>query len=308
MGTASAIRGDDVTNNMLVPSLMGANVRLNRYMVGDSTGEIEMVTANGAPIMNPDIEATNGVIQGMDYMIYPPIGDAVDAALYDPQFSTLVTALVTAELVDTLRGEGPFTILPPTNEAFAKIDNLDEILEDKELLTSILLYHVVPDARYSISYSPGNTLETVQGSAVRITYTDEGELMVNGAMVEPVYRDWSATNAVVQMIDTVLLPPTANIPEKALELGLTTLVDLVTRAGLGGALSGPGPLTVLAPANEAFTPERFPQEVLDFILGNDTALAEVLKYHVTASAIRGDDVTNNMLVPSLMGANVRLNR
>merc|ERR1711894_738344 len=200
------IRGDDVTNNMLVPSLMGANVRLNRYMIGDSTGEIEMVTANGAPIMNPDIEATNGVIQGMDYMIYPPIGDAVDAALYDPQFSTLVTALGIAELVETLRGEGPFTILAPTNEAFAKIDNLDEILEDKELLTSILLYHVIGDARYSISMVDGSRIQTLEGNAVTISNKNGADITFNGVS-KATAINLSATNAAVFVIDTVLLPP-----------------------------------------------------------------------------------------------------
>merc|ERR1711894_217985 len=302
--TAGEIRRDDVTNNMLVPTLQGKTCRLNKYMVGD----LEIITSNGIPITNGDNEADNGIIQVMEFMQYPPVGDVVDVALSIPTLSTLVTALGIAELVETLKGAGPFTIFAPTNEDFAKIDNLDEILEDKELLTSILLHHVVPDARYSISLGQANALETINGAALKVLYNEEGELTINGAKVIPGTNDFSGTNGIIHQVDTVLLPPTANIPEKALELGLTTLVDLVTRAGLGGALSGPGPLTVLAPVNEAFTPERFPQEVLDFILGNDTALAEVLKYHVTASAIRGDDVTNNMLVPSLMGANVRLNR
>merc|ERR1711894_555511 len=302
--TAGEIRRDDVTNNMLVPTLQGKTCRLNKYMVGD----LEIITSNGIPITNGDNEADNGIIQVMEFMQYPPVGDVVDVALSIPTLSTLVTALGIAELVETLKGAGPFTIFAPTNEAFAKIDNLDEILEDKELLTSILLHHVVPDARYSISLGQANALETINGAALKVLYNEEGELTINGAKVIPGTNDFSGTNGIIHQVDTVLLPPTANIPEKALELGLTTLVDLVTRAGLAPVLSGPGPFSVLGPVNEAFTADRFPQELLDFILGNNTALAEVLKYHVTDRIIRGVDVENNQLVPTLNGKTVRLNK
>merc|ERR1712140_87940 len=112
--------------------------------------------------------------------VFPPVGDVVDLAVSTPDLSTLVTALGIAELVETLRGDGPFTILAPTNEAFAKIDNLDEILEDKELLTSILLYHVIGDARYSISMNDGNSIQTLEGNAVTISNTNGVDITFNG--------------------------------------------------------------------------------------------------------------------------------
>merc|ERR1712170_203187 len=109
-------------------------------------------------------------------MMYPPIGNAVQSVLAEPQkFSTLATALTVAELIPTLEGEGPFTIFAPTNEAFAKLDNLDEILGDKELLTSILLYHVHADARYSISLADGTDLLTLEGNSVRYNRPSDEE-------------------------------------------------------------------------------------------------------------------------------------
>merc|ERR1712170_272507 len=139
-------------------------------------------------------------------MMYPPIGNAVQSVLAEPQkFSTLATALTVAELIPTLEGEGPFTIFAPTNEAFAKIDNLDEILGDKELLTSILLYHVVGDAYYTSGMENNQRLMTVQGNAVRYTRDENNKSFINGAAVER--NDWSATNAAIHVIDTVLLPP-----------------------------------------------------------------------------------------------------
>merc|ERR1711976_428198 len=118
--------------------------------------------------------------------MFPPVGNAVASVAAESDLSTLVTALTVAELIPTLSGDGPFTIFAPTNAAFAKIDNLDEILADKELLTSILLYHVVGDARYSLGIDQNEKLQTLNGKTVKCSFDEETLRIkkVNDATIE----------------------------------------------------------------------------------------------------------------------------
>jgi transforming growth factor-beta-induced protein len=131
---------------------------------------------------------------------------AATAASNNPVLSTLVAAVTKAGLVDTLNGEGPFTIFAPTNDAFAKIpaDQLNTILADQSQLTSILTLHVVAGAKMSSAdlIKTGKVM-TVNGAELTIT-DDNGTLMVNGA--KSVCMDVPTANATVHIIDTVLVP------------------------------------------------------------------------------------------------------
>lgn len=95
------------------------------------------------------------------------------------------------------------------------------------------------------------------------------------------------------------------IPELATDLGLNTLVDLVTKAGLGDALSGEGPFTVFGPTDKAFS--RIPKKVIDYLLKNTTVLAYLLKYHVASGNVQSQNLSNDQLVPSLVEKNIRIN-
>lgn len=132
--------------------------------------------------------------------------DIVDTAVEAGSFSTLVAAVEAAGLADTLKGEGPFTVFAPTDEAFAALPEgtVDDLLkpENKEKLTSILTYHVVPGKVMSSDLSDGQTAETVEGSEV--TIKTEGGVMVNDANVTS--ADIEASNGVIHVIDAVLMP------------------------------------------------------------------------------------------------------
>jgi uncharacterized surface protein with fasciclin (FAS1) repeats len=132
--------------------------------------------------------------------------DIVDTAAGADQFKTLVTAVKAAELVETLKGEGPFTVFAPTDEAFAKVpkEKLDALLKDKQALASVLKYHVVPGKVIAADVVKLNSAKTVQGQAVQIV-TKDGKVMVNGATV--VKTDIVCKNGVIHVIDAVLLPP-----------------------------------------------------------------------------------------------------
>ena len=131
--------------------------------------------------------------------------DIVDTAVAAGNFQTLVSAVEEAGLVDTLKGEGPFTVFAPTDEAFAKIpqDQLESLLANKTQLTAVLTYHVVAGKVMSTDLTDDMAVATVQGENVTINL-DEGSVMVNDAKV--VQADIECSNGVVHAIDTVLMP------------------------------------------------------------------------------------------------------
>lgn len=131
--------------------------------------------------------------------------DIVDTAVAAGDFNTLVTAVKAAGLVETLKGEGPFTVFAPTDAAFAKVptDTLNALLADKAALANVLTYHVVAGKVMAADVVKLTSAETVQGQAVSIEVKD-GKVYVNGAQV--VTTDIKASNGVVHVIDAVILP------------------------------------------------------------------------------------------------------
>jgi uncharacterized surface protein with fasciclin (FAS1) repeats len=133
--------------------------------------------------------------------------DIVDTAVAAGSFKTLAAALKAAGLVDTLKGAGPFTVFAPTDEAFAKLPagTLDDLLkpENKQKLTSILTYHVVPGKVMAADVVKLTTAKTVNGKSIAIAASGGG-VTVDGARV--VKTDIAASNGVIHVIDAVILP------------------------------------------------------------------------------------------------------
>ncbi len=133
--------------------------------------------------------------------------DIVDTAVAAGSFTTLVAAVEAAGLVETLKGEGPFTVFAPTDAAFAALPagTVEDLLkpENKDKLIAILTYHVIPGKVMSTDLSEGLKAATVQGAEVTITL--EGGAKVNGAMISA--ADIAASNGVIHVIDQVILPP-----------------------------------------------------------------------------------------------------
>ena len=178
-------------------------------MADSSRDETSTTMADAEPVsMEPSGPACAAVptdgAGSFDGMAQDP---AATAASNNPELSTLVTAVTEAGLVDTLNGEGPFTIFAPANAAFAKIPeaDLNAVLADKAQLTEILTYHVVAGEKMSSKdLIDAGTVETVQGG--ELTITDEGgTLTVNGSAAG-VCVDVPTANATVHIIDAVLMP------------------------------------------------------------------------------------------------------
>ena len=130
----------------------------------------------------------------------------VDVAASNPQFSTLVAAVQAAGLVDTLKGEGPFTVFAPTDAAFNKLGKatIDALLADPDTLKSILLYHAVSGKVYSGDVVKLASAKTINGADVVITLKNN-QVYINNARVT--ITNILATNGVIHVIDTVILPP-----------------------------------------------------------------------------------------------------
>jgi len=131
--------------------------------------------------------------------------DIVDTAVAAGQFKTLAAALTAAGLVPTLKGAGPFTVFAPTDEAFAKLPagTLDALLADKAKLTAVLTYHVVAGKVGSAEVAGMTEATTVQGG--KVTIDASSGVKINTATV--IKADVEASNGVIHVIDTVLLPP-----------------------------------------------------------------------------------------------------
>jgi transforming growth factor-beta-induced protein len=264
------------------------------------------------------------------------LGTIVDVAIEAGSFTTLVAAVEAAGLVETLSGEGPFTVFAPTDDAFATaLDELgitaEELLADTETLTSILTYHVVAgavDAATAISLD-GQTADTVNGAPISISVVD-GSVMINDATVTT--PDVMASNGIIHVIDNVLLPPAddemsedmseemsedmseeaaaGTIVDVAVDAGIfTTLVAAADAAGLVETLSSEGPYTVFAPTDEAFVAALQTLGVTaEELLADTETLTSVLLYHVVegkvdaATAISLDGQT----APTVNGAEIAI--
>jgi uncharacterized surface protein with fasciclin (FAS1) repeats len=163
------------------------------------------VRIDGAKVIKADVEASNGIIHVIDRVVIPR-DDIVDTAVKAGSFKTLVAAVKAAELVETLKGKGPFTVFAPTDAAFAKLPEgtIPALLKDKPKLAAILTYHVVA-GRVLAGDIPKGSLEvaTVNGGKLRIQHAANG-VSINGARV--IQTDIIAGNGVIHVIDGVLLP------------------------------------------------------------------------------------------------------
>ena len=164
------------------------------------------VMIDGATVTATDVKTSNGVIHVIDTVIMPSTDDVVDTAVKAGSFKTLAAALKAAGLVDALKGAGPFTVFAPTDEAFAKLPKgtLDDLLKpaNKEKLVSILKYHVVSGRVFSTDAIAAKHAKTLQGGEVKIT--SEGGVKIDNATVTS--ADLDASNGVIHVIDTVIMP------------------------------------------------------------------------------------------------------
>ena len=313
----------DLTNGQSIPTVQGEAVGIN---LKDGTVHVVDATGTNASVVLPDVEASNGVVHVIDKVLLPSsaveflaslqLKTIVEIAVETDDLSLLVEALgqANAGLVETLSGDGPFTVFAPTNKAFA--DLLDALGDDYhsladfdteaeiDLLVQVLTYHVVAGtAAFSTDLSDGQQIGTVQGENVGVSLSHGVQITdATDTPANVVLPDVEASNGVVHVIDKVLLPqavldalnpPLPNIVELAQSVpDLSLLVEALIQAdaGLVEVLSGEGPFTVFAPTNAAFADLLAAlgddyHSLADFDTPEEKELlTKVLTYHVVVGA------------------------
>jgi len=267
------------------------------------------VTLNGnIQVVNADNEVSNGVVHIINGVLSPMAREEADQSIVEivtesEDFSILETALTKfPDIVETLQGDGPFTVFGPNDDAFAKFLEEDDrfaALEDipDDVLEAVLQYHVLVGEKTAADL--GESEETVQGESIMIAKSDDGVTLNGNVMVSA--ADVMATNGVIHVIDNVLLPPSLQAQPTIAELAVATedlsiLVAALERAPdlLEAAGNPEAMLTVFAPTNAAFEKlledsEEF--ETLDDI--PDDVLTSILQYHILGSIKKAADLTES---------------
>jgi len=257
---------------------------------------------NGANIIATDVEVTNGVVHLIDDVLLESL-DAVQRTTVTPGIQTLGAAVEAAGLTATLKGDGPFTIFAPIDDAFGELE-LDALLDpaNQALLAKVLTNHVVPGRIAAADLVDGQTVASVEGSTLEIDL--DGGPKVNG--IDIIATDIPVENGIVHLIDATILDH-VNVVERAIATPQTqTLVDAVVAGDLAGTLSGAGPFTVFAPTNEAFA--AVPDDVLGRLLdpANIGILQKLLTYHVLPGEVREADLVDGASVATVEGSEVEI--
>jgi transforming growth factor-beta-induced protein len=233
-----------------------------------------------------------------------PDKDIVETAIDNGNFTVLVEALQAADLVDTLQGEGPFTVFAPTDAAFTTLlgdlgITKAELLANKRL-TQVLLYHVLSGNVKSTDLTDGMMAETVLGEEVEVSL---GPVMINDANVTT--ADIETTNGTIHVIDKVLVPAAFSIEfDTVVDVALSDdnfsiLVQALTKADLVSTLQGDGPFTVFAPTNAAFEALLASLNITAAQLLDHPDLTKVLLYHVVSGKVMSTDITDGLVAETL---------
>jgi len=241
-----------------------------------------------------------------------PTQNVVQLAQGNPDLSILVEAVVAADLGGTLTAPGPYTVFAPTNAAFAALltelgVTKAQLLADKPLLTAVLQYHVL-GARVAKSQIPlGKAITPVGGGFFKIDQSGPDLVITDGRnrTAKILATDIPASNALVHVVDKVILPANKNVVQTAQSLpDFSILVEAVVAADLAATLSGPGPFTVFAPTNAAFAALLTELGVSKAdLLANKPLLTKVLTYHVLGARVLKADVVPGAQPNTVQGEN-----
>ena len=218
-------------NKGALTNVLTYHVVSGEYTAADLMKKSGLVTVNGqridfkakdgalsvdnAKVVTADIRCDNGIIHVIDTVLMPESKNIPEVAVSAEKFKTLLKAAEIAKLVETLSGKGPLTVFAPTDAAFAKLPEgtVESLLkpENREKLVAILTYHVVAGRVYSDQVAGMESAASVEGSPLKIS-TENGEVFINKSKV--IKADIDASNGVIHVIDSVLLPPVKNVGAK----------------------------------------------------------------------------------------------
>ena len=353
--TMGSVMSSDLSDGMEVNTLIQEPITVNFY------GEDTVVLNDDATVTGANVETSNGIIHIIDKVLMPPslttVTPPVGEICYDMDTHTvdlskteetcdemwipsvdipttaaattihtsLVAALEKANLTTALKGEGPFTVFAPSDQAFTDAGiSLDDF--DADTLANILTYHVVSGKVMSTDLSNGMIATALNGGTLVFSIS-EGSVSVNGANV--ILANVPVSNGVIHVIDKVMIPPageicydpvshtvdvtktadtcdkswipSVDIPTTAAATTIhTSLVAALEKANLTTTLKGEGPFTVFAPTDEAFAAAGINLD--DYNTDEKiAALADILLMHVVSGKVMSSDLTDGMEATALSG-------
>ena len=307
---AGAVPSGDLQSGP-VQTLEGGSVAVN---VTDTS-----VTVDDVPVSTTDIRTRNGVVHLVDDVLLRGV-DAVDRTVLTSALSTTQAAIEAAGLAGAnspLRGEGPLTIFAPLNSGFDGLE-VGELASRMDLAGRVLQYHVIDGQRIGAAdLANGETPPTLEGGTITVANVDvdTAAVTLNGVPVS--VTDIQTENAVIHLIDGVLLQEITAAERATVTANFSILQQLVGEVGLEEALNGPGPdgedgITVFAPTNDAFLAALDANDNGEIGLGelpSDSELQSLLEYHVLDDVFFAADVpTMETALPTLEGSDVTVVR
>lgn len=305
---SSEITSNDLSGGEMPTTLEGGTLEIE---VTDGT-----VTVNDIPVTTTDIETRNGIVHLLDGVLLERL-DVVQRATVTSNLSTLTTAVGAANLANTLKGEGPFTVFAPADDGFANY-NLDALTGNQDLLTRVLTYHVIGGQELtSGDLSSGESPQTEEGGTISI---DVGDAVTLNGRVSVTGTDVQVRNGVLHLLDDVLLRRTNAVQRALVTPNFSILADLVAQAGLDDDLSQEdAALTVFAPTDDAFLAALDNNDNEEIDEGEvPSNAADLLKYHVGDGVFYTADAPTDpsgMMIPdgdtdvaTLEGSNILVRR
>ncbi len=264
------------------------------------------VKINSSNVVNPDVEATNGVIHGIDAVLLPSfvtnaLGTISETFMFDNDYTILTEALKIADLLNTVSTTQGLTLFAPNNDAFvaAGITSLDGL--DAAALSPILLYHVLGAKVLSTELPADGMAETLNGENIYLGYLTNA-VLING-LTQITDVDIEKSNGVVHKINRTLTPPAPNVVDIAVALSqaddaeFTVLVSLLTNpaySGITDAIIASENITVFAPTDAAFG------EISSVIPTlSEAQITNVLLYHAVGARVFSTDLSNGQIVQTL---------
>ena len=279
---------DDLSGGQTLQTLAGDELTISTT---DTTTSV-----NGAQIETKDITGTNGYVHVVERALLE--NQSVSSRLELEARTSRIDS--TLETNGGLSGSGPYTVFAPVNGGFGGIEYETTLLQNSDLLSNFVNYHIVDGSLKTSDLSDGQTLTTLSGNQLQVSVADDGTISINGAEVET--ADLGTSNGVIHHIGEALLDNQTITGRTALTSNYSNLETGLNQVGLTETLDGGGPFTVFAPQNGAYGPID-----TDTLESSDALYQSVLEYHVVSGqALESGDLSDGQTLTTVDGAELQV--
>ncbi|CAH1994625.1 unnamed protein product [Acanthoscelides obtectus] len=271
-----------------------SSIRINFYPTNRNE---KLVTVNCARIKRPNIFASNGIVHVADGVVVPATEDIESIIKNHPRLTNLRKAIENSDIPKKMKPDGHYTVFAPTDEAFAKLDDIQKqkIINGELCAASILKHHFTAHTICSKAIVGNATTHNVQGDLLNLERTDDDEVLFEGK-AKIVEADIIATNGVIHLIDQVIIPDSGlSIGSVLNHQNFTKFQEMIEKAGMKEEVNSLQNATAFVPPDRVFeSPEA--QKILEE--ANPDKLKEIVRYHFVQGLLPSGDMNNNVMLAS----------